>query len=97
MLEYAVPAIKDAILQRILFLGRYEIIKGPPIHKSDTSVVLKEFNSKGDDHYRIIFGMYADREGRTGLKISQFNELVEKFYSNVDDCFTSIFYFWTYQ
>ncbi len=92
MLEYAVPAIKDAILQRVLFLGRYKIVKGPPIHKSDTTVVLKAFDTKGIDFYREIFYEHI-KGGSKGLDKAQLMDLIKKIYGEVDESFVKEVFF----
>ena len=43
-IDYAIPEIKVAIQERLLFLGRYDFVKGSPLRKSATCVVLKAYD-----------------------------------------------------
>jgi len=54
-IEVAVPEIKIAMQKRLLFLGRYDIVKGPPIHKSATSVILKAYDAIARDEYELKY------------------------------------------
>ena len=54
-IDLAVPEIKKALQSRLLFLGRYELFKGPPIHKSATCVVIKAYDDHAEDDYREKF------------------------------------------
>jgi hypothetical protein len=49
------PKIKKALQSRLLFMGRYELFKGPPIHKSATCVVMKAYDDHAEDDYREKF------------------------------------------
>jgi hypothetical protein len=54
-IESATQTIKAALEERILFLGRFEPVKGPPLHKSATSVVIKALHRGAEKQYRKAF------------------------------------------
>eukprot|EP00797_Seminavis_robusta_P006160 Sro140_g065480.1 Inherit from NOG: surface antigen (1094) ;mRNA; r:51836-55117 len=47
--------IRDAFYKRLFFLGRYDLDKGPPIHKSPTSLVLSARDGKMDEFFANKF------------------------------------------
>jgi hypothetical protein len=51
VIDNATSRIRAALEERILFMGRFELVKGPPFHQSGTSVVLKAFDRKAVDEY----------------------------------------------
>jgi serine/threonine protein kinase len=55
VMDNATSKIREALEERILFMGRFEFVKGPPIHKSATSVVLKAFDKKAVNEYGVQF------------------------------------------
>ena len=59
-IDLAVPEIKKALQSRLLFLGRYELSKEHPIHKSATCVVMKAYDDHAEDDYRKQFKKFAD-------------------------------------
>ena len=72
--DYAIPEIKVAIQERLLFLGRYDFVKGPPLHKSATCVVLKAYDEKAEDDYRKMFIDFAKEKGLKTSNISLFKD-----------------------
>ena len=66
-IESATKEIRTAIEKRLLFLGRFELAKGPPLHKSPTSLVIKAVDARADDEYRNAF--------ETALMEESLNEL----------------------
>eukprot|EP00957_Ditylum_brightwellii_P005804 442172-Ditylum_brightwellii.AAC.2 len=54
-MEAAIPEIKTAMQERLLFLSRYEFVKGPPIHKLATCVVIQAHDERADKHYARVF------------------------------------------
>eukprot|EP00978_Attheya_sp_CCMP212_P002885 scaffold5943_cov56-Attheya_sp.AAC.1 len=50
-INYAIPKIKAALQERLLFLGRYDFTKGHPLHKSATCIVLKAYDEKAEEDY----------------------------------------------
>jgi serine/threonine protein kinase len=54
-MDNATREIRAAMEERIFFMGRYEFVKGPAIHKSATSVVLKAFDKLALDEYGVQF------------------------------------------
>ena len=58
-IDLAVPEIKKALQSRLLFLGRYELFKGHPIHMSATCVVMKAYDEHAEDDYREKFKEFA--------------------------------------
>ena len=65
VLEYASPSIKNAINERTSFLGRYEIVKGPVQHKSDTAIVVQAWDLKSEEYYNDRYNKFL-RESETG-------------------------------
>jgi hypothetical protein len=59
-IDLAVPEIKKALQSRLLFLGRYELSKEQPIHKSATCVVMKAYDDHAEDDYRKQFKKFSD-------------------------------------
>lgn len=59
-MDLAVPEIKKSLQSRLLFLGRYELFSGPPIHKSATCVVRRAYDMQAEDEYRSQFEEFAD-------------------------------------
>jgi hypothetical protein len=58
-MNQAVPRIKEALQSRLLFLGKYALAPGPPIHKSATCVVRKAFDEKAEVEYKELFEEYS--------------------------------------
>jgi hypothetical protein len=58
-MDGAPKEIRTAMEKRILFLGRFELTKGPPLHKSSTSLVIKAIDRGAEDAYRQAFEMAA--------------------------------------
>eukprot|EP00957_Ditylum_brightwellii_P093530 7122165-Ditylum_brightwellii.AAC.1 len=54
-MEVATPEIKLALQERLLFLSRYKLVKGPPIHKSATCVVIKAYDERSNTLYAHVF------------------------------------------
>ena len=61
-LESATKDIKAALEERLLFLGRFELDKGPPLHKTPTSLVIKAIDRRAQDEYREAFAMALKEE-----------------------------------
>ena len=80
-IESATKEIRTAMEKRLLFLGRFELTKGPPLHKSPTSLVIKVIDTRADDEYRKAFEMALKLEeslneldkciGEKGCKVLQ--------------------------
>ena len=51
VLEHASPSIKNAIREGAAFLGRYEIVKGPVLHRSDTAIVVQARDLRSEKFY----------------------------------------------
>jgi len=49
-IDVAIPAIKVELQKRLLFLGRYKLQSGPPLHKSATCIVVnaEDYNARED-------------------------------------------------
>ena len=54
-IESAPKEISAAMEKRLLFLGRFELAKGPPLHKSPISLVIKAIDRGAEDKYRKAF------------------------------------------
>jgi serine/threonine protein kinase len=54
-IDNATSVIRCALEKRILFMGRFELVKGPPVHLSDTSVVLQAIDRQAVDEYGVQF------------------------------------------
>jgi hypothetical protein len=48
--------------KRRLFLGRFELAKGPPLHKSSTSLIIKAIDRGAEDEYREAFENAVKKE-----------------------------------
>jgi hypothetical protein len=59
--------------KRLLFLGRFGLAKGPPVHKSPTSLVIKAIDRGTEDEYRKAFERALKKKesliGEIGFKI----------------------------
>ena len=75
-MNQAVPLIKEALQSRLLFLGKYALTPGPPIHKSATCIVRKAFDEKAEVEYRELFKEYSD--GAASITRQAFKEMVTK-------------------
>lgn len=73
-IDVAVQEIKLAFSKRLFFLGKYEIKRGPPIHKSDTCIVVEAFDMKGDEYYKKIFD--DNSNGERFLSKASFREIL---------------------
>jgi serine/threonine protein kinase len=60
VMDNATSKIRKALEERILFMGRFELVQGPPIHKSATSVVLKAFDKEAVNEYGVQFDRYVN-------------------------------------
>lgn len=60
--EVAKEAIRNAFIERLYFMGRYDIKKGPPIHKSDTCIVVEAVDVKAEIYYEKIFDEQRNQE-----------------------------------
>ncbi|KAL3942175.1 MAG: hypothetical protein SGBAC_003600 [Bacillariaceae sp.] len=58
-LKFAKSSIRETFEERLLFLGRYDLAQGPPIHKSSTCLVLKAEDYKMHEWYGSIFDKHA--------------------------------------
>jgi serine/threonine protein kinase len=80
-IESATKVIKTALEKRMLFLGRFELDKGPVIHKSSTSVVIKAIDRSAEDEYRKAFRDAQKKETyneqRNDMGIQGFMSLLE--------------------
>ena len=61
-IESATKQIRAALEKRLLFLGRFEIAKGPPLHKSPTSLLVKAIDRRAEVEYRKAFEMAVKEE-----------------------------------
>jgi hypothetical protein len=51
-LDVAIPELKAALRARLLFLGRFDLALGPPVHQSATCIVRKATDAGAMDDYR---------------------------------------------
>ncbi|CAJ1966601.1 unnamed protein product [Cylindrotheca closterium] len=58
-LKFATSSIRETFEERLLFLGRYDLAQGPPIHKSSTCLVLKAEDYKMHQYYGSIFDKHG--------------------------------------
>ena len=86
--DYATLEIKAALQERLLFLVRYEFVKGSPLHESATCVVLKAYDEKAEDDYRKMFEGFAEKKGlktsTTTLGKDEFKSLVKELGVDMD-------------
>jgi serine/threonine protein kinase len=54
-LKFAKSRIRETFEERLLFLGRYDLAKGPQIHKSTTCIVVKAEDYKMNQYYESKF------------------------------------------
>ena len=59
-IDVAVEDIRVVMEKRLLFLGRYELFEGPPIHRSATSVVMKAIDRRREETYKKHFEKSLD-------------------------------------
>ena len=71
----AVPACSDAIAKVLYFMGRYNLQKGPPEHKSPTSLIVRAEDMKPDSAFKELFDI-ADRDHSKLLEYSEFEALL---------------------
>jgi serine/threonine protein kinase len=83
-IESAEKTIRTALEKRMLFLGRFELDKGPVIHRSPTSVVIKAIDRSAEDEYRkaIRDALYMEKdtcnEQRSDIGKNGFISLLDK-------------------
>jgi hypothetical protein len=77
-LEAATMRIKDAIKERMLFMGRYKIQPGMPLHKSATSIVVLAEDMKAEDDYRKEFKELTKNWIEKEIKENDFQEILKK-------------------
>lgn len=70
-LNFAKSRIRETFEERLLFLGRYRLSKGPPIHKSTTSIVIKAEDYKMDQYYGLKFDKHTS-DASSLLKLGSF-------------------------
>lgn len=58
-LDVADPKIREALEEKILFLGRYEMSRGLPLYKSSTCIVKKATDTKNRVYYSEVFRKFA--------------------------------------
>jgi len=51
-INLAIPEIRHALQRRVLFLSRYDLTKGPPVYKTDTTLVTKAIDKNADVQYK---------------------------------------------
>ncbi|CAJ1956573.1 unnamed protein product, partial [Cylindrotheca closterium] len=54
--------IQEVFEDRLFFLGRYDIARGPPIHQSATCVVVKATDAKMREYFEAEYKPYEGRE-----------------------------------
>jgi hypothetical protein len=74
----AVPPIKNALQDKLLFMGRYELVIGPSIHKSATCIVKKAVDFKAEIDYRKDFQkhVYKYNEGKAFICRIDFKKVI---------------------
>jgi hypothetical protein len=75
-MNQAVPRIKEALQSRLLFLGKYALAPGPPIHKSATCIVRKAFDERAEFEYEELFEKYS--HGASSISRKAFKETAMK-------------------
>ena len=56
-MDLAVPKIKAAFQARLLFLGRFDFVPGPAIHKSATCVVMRIYDMQAEVRKYLLFSV----------------------------------------
>ena len=80
--EVAIPEIQQALKDRFLFLGRYEL--GNLVYKSSSSLVIHGLDVNSDGHYRQIFHKMLS-SGANTLSKREFRESFEHLGIGIDD------------
>ncbi|KAL3938522.1 MAG: hypothetical protein SGBAC_006589 [Bacillariaceae sp.] len=77
-LKFAKVHIRSVFEERLLFLGRYDLAAGPPIHKSATCIVVKAEDTKMSQYYDAEFEKYSrGGENPDELSREQFQEALK--------------------
>ncbi|GMI23199.1 hypothetical protein TeGR_g7025, partial [Tetraparma gracilis] len=82
-INQAVPRIKEALQSRLLFLGKYDLVPGPPIHKSATCIVKKAFDEKAKVEYVELFKKYSG--GTDSISRETFKKTVKQLGMSLSD------------
>ena len=67
----------------LFFLGRYDVDKGPPEHRSATSLVVRAVDHEAADDYGKLFDEF-DKDGSGTLDSNELGALATKLGTNVD-------------
>eukprot|EP00957_Ditylum_brightwellii_P016611 1248652-Ditylum_brightwellii.AAC.1 len=59
-MQYGLPEIREALRERLLFLSRYQLQKGPPIYKSSTCLVIKAYDEMAMEQYTSYFEKFSN-------------------------------------
>ena len=51
-INLAIPEIRHALQRRVLFLSRYDLTKGAPVHKSDMTLITRAIDKNADVQYK---------------------------------------------
>ncbi|CAJ1939037.1 unnamed protein product [Cylindrotheca closterium] len=78
-MKFAKSHIRSVFEERLLFLGRYDLASGPPIHKSATCIVVKAEDTKMSQYYGAEFDKYSggDDDNPDELSREQFQEALK--------------------
>jgi hypothetical protein len=80
-IDRAVSKIKTALQNRSLFLGRFKLNAGKPMHKSETCVVIKaqDFQAEAGDRaeFQRQLKNYKKGDGQTFIEMSDFQKVVK--------------------
>ena len=74
-MNQAVPRIKEALQSRLLFMGRYQLQSGPPLHKSATCVVVNAEDFKAAEDYKLSFAKFD----KPAISKAEFSSVVASF------------------
>ena len=82
-IELACLECRSAMQKALFFLGRYDVDKGPPEHRSATSLVVRAVDHEAADDYGKLFGEF-DKDGSGTLDSNELGALATKLGTNVE-------------
>jgi Ca2+-binding EF-hand superfamily protein len=74
-MNQAIPRIKEALQSRLLFMGRYQLQSGPPLHKSATCVVVNAEDFNASEDYKQAFAKF----NKPAISKAEFSTAVASF------------------
>uniref|UniRef100_A0A7S3ZY23 Calmodulin n=1 Tax=Pelagomonas calceolata TaxID=35677 RepID=A0A7S3ZY23_9STRA len=82
-IDLACLECRSAMQKALFFLGRYDVDKGPPEHRSATSLVVRAVDHEAADDYGKLFDEF-DKDGSGTLDSNELGALATKLGTNVE-------------